>query len=102
MSNRDVAQPGSALGSGPRGPGFESPRPDIKKREFFKKWARAADNSNQIRTVRNGAIVRGIIFTDFTNTMTVGTSQEQLDELWPQMKPHLNTMEFVCLVKLTR
>lgn len=39
----------------------------------------AADNSNQIRTVRNEAVARGIIFTDFTNTMTVGTSQEQLD-----------------------
>lgn len=39
----------------------------------------SADNSNQIRTVRNEAINRGIIFTDFTNTMTVGTSQEQID-----------------------
>lgn len=39
----------------------------------------AADNSNQIRTVRNEAISRGINFTDFTNTMTVGSSQEQLD-----------------------
>lgn len=36
-----------------------------------------ADNSNQIRTVRNEAIKRGIIFTDFTSTMTIGTSQEQ-------------------------
>lgn len=39
----------------------------------------SADNSNQIRTARNKAIEEGIIFTDFTNTMTVGTSQEQLD-----------------------
>ncbi len=39
----------------------------------------SADNSNKIRTVRNEAISRGIIFTDFTSTMTVGTSQEQLD-----------------------
>jgi len=38
-----------------------------------------ADNSNQIRSVRNEAISRGIIFTDFTSTMTVGTSQEQQD-----------------------
>lgn len=39
----------------------------------------AADNSSQIRTVRNEAITRKIPFTDFTNTMTVGTSQQQLD-----------------------
>lgn len=37
-----------------------------------------ADNSNQIRTVRNEAIARNIIFTDFTSTMTVGTSKEQV------------------------
>lgn len=36
-----------------------------------------ADNSNQIRNVRNEAIERGISFTDFTSTMTVGTSEEQ-------------------------
>lgn len=36
-----------------------------------------ADNSNQIRTIRNEALTRGIIFTDFTSTMTVGTSEEQ-------------------------
>lgn len=38
-----------------------------------------ADNSNKIRTVRNEAISRGIIFTDFTSTMTVGTSADQLE-----------------------
>lgn len=38
-----------------------------------------ADNSNQIRTIRNEALKRGIIFTDFTSTMTVGTSQQQQD-----------------------
>lgn len=38
-----------------------------------------ADNSNQIRTVRNEAIARNIIFTDFTSTMTVGTSMEQVN-----------------------
>lgn len=38
----------------------------------------AADNSNQIRNVRNEAIARHIIFTDFTSTMTVGTSMEQV------------------------
>ena len=36
-----------------------------------------ADNSNKIRKVRNEAIERNIPFTDFTSTMTVGTSQQQ-------------------------
>lgn len=36
-----------------------------------------ADNSNKIRGVRNEAIKRGIVFTDFTSTMTIGTSEEQ-------------------------
>ena len=39
----------------------------------------AADNSDKIRTVRNETIAHGIAFTDFTSTMTVGTSQQQLD-----------------------
>ena len=38
-----------------------------------------ADNSNKIRKVREEAIQRGIQFTDFTSTMTVGTSQQQQD-----------------------
>jgi hypothetical protein len=38
-----------------------------------------ADNSNKIRTVRNECIARGIPFSDFTSTMTIGTSQEQQD-----------------------
>jgi len=37
-----------------------------------------ADNSNKIRTVRNKAIARNIPFTDFTSTMTIGTSAEQI------------------------
>ncbi len=36
-----------------------------------------ADNSNQIRTVRSEAENKNIPFTDFTSTMTVGTSAEQ-------------------------
>ena len=36
-----------------------------------------AENSNQIRKVRNEAIARNIIFTDFAGTMTSGTSSEQ-------------------------
>ncbi|OGG26218.1 hypothetical protein A2960_04550 [Candidatus Gottesmanbacteria bacterium RIFCSPLOWO2_01_FULL_39_12b] len=39
-----------------------------------------ADNSNQIRNVRNEVIARNIIFTDFTSTMTVGTSLEQVNK----------------------
>lgn len=38
-----------------------------------------ADNSNQIRTIRNEAMQRGILFSDFTSTMTVGTSEEQVN-----------------------
>lgn len=38
-----------------------------------------ADNSNQIRTVRNIAKETGISFIDFTNTMTEDTYIEQLE-----------------------
>ena|SRR3989344_3079820 len=37
----------------------------------------SADNSNQIRSLRNELIANGVHFTDFTSTMTVGTYQEQ-------------------------
>lgn len=36
-----------------------------------------ADNSNKIRTARNECLARGIPFSDFTSTMTLGTSEEQ-------------------------
>lgn len=36
-----------------------------------------ADNANQIRTARNECLLKNISFTDFTSTMTVGTSAEQ-------------------------
>ena len=36
-----------------------------------------ADNSNQIRTLRNALKEYNILFTDFTSTMTVGTFAEQ-------------------------
>ncbi len=36
-----------------------------------------ADNSNQIRKIRAEAIARNISFSDFTTTMTIGTSEEQ-------------------------
>lgn len=38
-----------------------------------------ADNSNQIRMVREEAKKRNIIFTDFTSTMTIGTSKDQVE-----------------------
>lgn len=37
----------------------------------------SADNSNQIRTLRNALRDAGIHFTDFTSTMTVGTYKDQ-------------------------
>lgn len=37
----------------------------------------SADNSNQIRNLRNQLINAGIKFTDFTSTMTVGSYKEQ-------------------------
>ena len=36
-----------------------------------------ADNSNQLRNLRNELILAGIHFVDFTSTMTVGTYAEQ-------------------------
>ena len=38
-----------------------------------------ADNSNQIRTLRNKLKEENIYFVDFTSTMVEGTSQEQKD-----------------------
>ncbi len=38
-----------------------------------------ADNSNKIRQAREEAIKRGILFSDFCSTMTLGTSEEQMD-----------------------
>lgn len=37
----------------------------------------SADNSNQIRTLRNALKEAGIHFVDFTDTMTVGTYEDQ-------------------------
>ncbi len=36
-----------------------------------------ADNSNQLRTLRNNLVEQGVHYTDFTSTMTVGTYAEQ-------------------------
>jgi len=40
----------------------------------------SADNGNQIRTFREEVIRRALPFVDFTSSMVVGTSQEQLDK----------------------
>lgn len=37
----------------------------------------SADNSNQLRTLRQALIGNGVHFVDFTSTMTVGTYTEQ-------------------------
>lgn len=37
-----------------------------------------AENSNKIRKLRKEAIANNIIFNDFTDTMTIGTYQEQM------------------------
>lgn len=36
-----------------------------------------ADNSNKLRTLRSGLIENNIHFSDFTNTMVIGTAAEQ-------------------------
>ncbi len=38
-----------------------------------------ADNSNKIRTLRNSLIEKGIPFASFTNAMTVGTWEDQVE-----------------------
>jgi hypothetical protein len=37
------------------------------------------ENSNKIRTIRQNALTKNVLFTDFTETMTVGTYQEQIE-----------------------
>lgn len=37
------------------------------------------ENSNKIRKLRQEALANNIIFNDFTDTMTVGTYQEQIE-----------------------
>lgn len=39
-----------------------------------------SENSNKIRKLRQEAIVHNIIFNDFTDTMTIGTYQEQIEQ----------------------
>lgn len=37
-------------------------------------------NSNKIRRVRHEAMAQNILFNDFTDTMTIGTHQEQIEK----------------------
>ncbi|CAM2766532.1 TPA: DUF2000 domain-containing protein [Legionella pneumophila] len=37
------------------------------------------ENSNKIRTLRQNALAKNVFFNDFTDTMTVGTYQEQIE-----------------------
>ncbi|MCW8408553.1 DUF2000 domain-containing protein [Legionella sp. PATHC035] len=38
-----------------------------------------SENSNKIRTLRQNALAKNVLFNDFTDTMTVGTYQEQIE-----------------------
>ncbi|MBN9230377.1 MAG: hypothetical protein BGO90_08385 [Legionella sp. 40-6] len=37
------------------------------------------ENSNKIRTLRQNALAKNVLFNDFTDTITVGTYQEQIE-----------------------
>ncbi|WP_392538850.1 DUF2000 domain-containing protein [Legionella sp. 227] len=37
------------------------------------------ENSNKIRALRQNALAKNVLFNDFTDTMTVGTYQEQIE-----------------------
>ena len=37
------------------------------------------ENPNKIRTLRQNALAKNVLFNDFTDTMTVGTYQEQIE-----------------------
>ncbi len=50
--------------------------PNISHYPFI---ALKADNGNKIRKVRQEAIDRGVVFGDFTESMTIGSSKEQVE-----------------------
>lgn len=56
--------------------GSESIHPHISHYPFI---VLKADNSNQIRKIREEAVKRNLPFTDFVDTMTVGSSKAQLE-----------------------
>lgn len=49
-----------------------------------------SEKSNKIRKLRQEAIANHILFTDFTDTMTVGTYQEQLERTSKTHEEELN------------
>lgn len=55
-----------------------------------------AKNSNKVKEIRDQAIEKNIRFTDFTDTMTVGSTQEQLDATKEKSTADLNYLG-VCL-----
>jgi len=55
-----------------------------------------ANNSNQIKLLRENAIKHNITFTDFTKSMTVGSSEEQLLETSSKSESELEYMG-ICL-----
>jgi hypothetical protein len=48
-----------------------------------------SENSNNIRKLRQAAIAHHILFNDFTDTMTVGTCQEQIERTAQVKDEHL-------------
>ena len=55
-----------------------------------------ADNSNKIRTLRNALAEAGMHFTDFTDTMTVGTYAEQQERTAATPEADLEYYGIVC------
>ena len=55
-----------------------------------------ADNSNQIRLVREQAITQGIHYVDFTDSMQEGTCLEQIERIQHIHENELNYMG-ICL-----
>ena len=48
-----------------------------------------SENSNKIRKLRTEAIAYNILFNDFTDTMTIGTYQEQIEKTLQVKDEHL-------------
>lgn len=57
----------------------------------------AADNSNQIRTLRQAALEVGVHFVDFTSTMTVGTYAEQKERTKQTPEAELEYYYGICM-----
>ena len=48
-----------------------------------------AENSSQIRKLRSEAIARGLAYTDFVDTMTIGTTRNQLEATSQKLEEEL-------------